>query len=423
MDNNALTYMLMTPNLDATGHWWVSALASFQFELEYQKGANNGTADALSWVPISHTRETVQSLLEGAIVGAADQGEVRAREELLEEHEHLSQEVRVQVVKLAPMHIVDWAEAQEADTALAACRKWLHLRRNTPLPKWDALLKECLGVEAETEQGKMLFHIHNSLVLNKGLVYMSTAPKGETEGVLTFVVPVGQCRMALNGVHHDARHQGQQRTLALAQERFWWPMMAEDCCVIVRGCPSCRAFEGEVPKAPLCPIRVYASLELVYLDYTSIEPTMELNKSPGVKNILVITNHFMRYALVVVTKDQTAKTVVKVFYECFIAVFGAPAKLLSDRGENFMSALVEELCATFSIQKCQTTTYHTQCNGQVEHFHETLFHMIGKLAHNKKTQWEQHLLQLLQAYNSIGSAVTWFFATLSDVQEAPLPPC
>ena len=33
-----------------------------------------------------------------------------------------------------------------------------------------------------------------------------------------------------------------------------------------------------------------------------------------------------------VTKDQMAKTVVKVFYECFIAVFRAPAKLLSDRG-------------------------------------------------------------------------------------------
>ena len=42
--------------------------------------------------------------------------------------------------------------------------------------------------------------------------------------------------------------------------------MAEDCCTIVRGCPHCRAFEGEVPKAPLCPIRVYAPLELVHID-------------------------------------------------------------------------------------------------------------------------------------------------------------
>ena len=292
------------------------------------------------------------------------------------------------------MHIVDSAEAQEADAALATCRKWFHHRRDMPLPKWDALLKKCLGMEAETEQGKMLFCICNSFVLNKGLMYMSTTLKGETEEVLTFVVPVGQCRMALNSVHHDMGHQGQQRTLALIQERFWWPMMAKDCSTLVRGCPHCRAFKGEVPKAPLCPIRVYAPLELVHLDYTSIESTMELNKPPVVKNILVITDHFMRYALAVVMKDQTAKTVMKVFYECFIAVFGVPVKLLSDRGANFMSVLVEEFCAAFSIQKCQTTTYHTQCNGQVEHFYQMLFHMIGKLVHDRKAQWEQHLQEL-----------------------------
>ena len=161
-DNNPLTYVLTMPNLDATGHWWVSALASFRFELEYQKGADNGATDVLSQVPISHSQETVQSLLEGAIVGTANQGEVRASEELLEEHEHLSQEARVQVAKLAPMHIVDWEEAQEADAALAACHEWLHLRKDMPLPKRDAFFKECLGAEAETEQGKMFFHICKS---------------------------------------------------------------------------------------------------------------------------------------------------------------------------------------------------------------------------------------------------------------------
>ena len=239
-------------------------------------------------------------------------------------------------------------------------------------------------------------------------MYVSTIPKGETEGVLAFFIPVGQCRLALNGVYHNASHQGQRRTLALTQERFWWPMMAEDCRAIVRGCPRYWAFEGEVPRAPLCPIWVYALLELVHLDYTSIESMMELNKPPMVKNVLMMTDHFTRYALMVVMKDQTAKTVTKVFYEYFIAVFGAPAKLLSDRGANFTSALVEELCAAFSIQKCRTTAYHTQCNGQVEHFHQTLFRMIGKLARNKKAQWEQDLLELLQAYNSTRSVVTGY---------------
>ena len=396
------------PNLDATRYRWAWALALFQFELEYQKGTDNGATGALSRVPISHSWETVQSLLEGVIVGVADRGKAKSSDELWEEHECLSQEARVQAVKLEPMHIVDWEEAQEADAALARCHKWLCLKKDTLLLWRDAFLKECLGAEAETEQGKMFFHICNSLILSKGLMYISTTLKGETEGVLAFVILVGQCHLALNSVHHDAGHQGQQRTLALTQERFWWPMMAEDCHAIVRGCPHCWAFKGEVPRAPLCPIWVYALSELVHLDYTSIESTMELNKPPMVKNVLMMMDLFTRYALAVVTKDQTAKTVAKVFYKYFIAVFGAPVKLLSNRGANFTSALVEELCAAFGIQKCRTTAYHAQCNGQVEHFRQMLFCMIGKLAHDKKAQWEQHLPELLQAYNSTQSTVTGY---------------
>ena len=135
---------------------------------------------------------------------------------------------------------------------------------------------------------------------------------------------------------------------------------------------------------------------------------MELNKPPVVKNILMMTDNFMRHTLVMVMKDQTAKTVMKVFYKCFIAVFGVPAKLLSDRGANFTSTLMKELCAAFGIQKCRTTAYHAQCNRQVEHFHQMLFHTIGKLAHNKKAQWEQHLPELLQPYNSTQSVVTGY---------------
>ena len=125
----------MMPNLDTTGHQWVGTLASFQFELECQKGTDNGAADTLSWVPISHSQQIIQSLLEGAIVRAANRGEAKANEELLEEHEHLSWEARVQAAKLEPIHIVDWKQAQDADAALARCHKWLHLRKGTLPPQ------------------------------------------------------------------------------------------------------------------------------------------------------------------------------------------------------------------------------------------------------------------------------------------------
>ena len=52
--------------------------------------------------------------------------------------------------------------------------------------------------------------------------------------------------------------------------------------------------------------------------------------------------------------------------------------------------------------------YHTQCNGQVECFHQTLFRMIEKLTSEKKAHWEQHLPKLVQAYNSTQLAVTGY---------------
>ena len=244
--------------------------------------------------------------------------------------------------------------------------------------------------------------------MSKGLLYLSTTPKGELEGVLAFLVPSSQCTAALNGVHCDVSHQGQQQTLALAQEHFGWLMMVEDCKALVRSCPMCHIFKGVIPKVPLCLIRAHAPLELVHVDFTSVKSIMELNKPPSMKNVLVMTDHFTHYALAVSMKDQMAKTMAKVLYERFIVVFSTHAKLLSDREANFTSALVEELCTAFSIQKCQTTTYHPQCNGQVEHFHQMLFRMIGKLASDKKVQWEQHLPELLQAYNSRRSAVTGY---------------
>ena len=106
--------------------------------------------------------------------------------------------------------------------------------------------------------------------------------------------------------------------------------MVEDCKALVWSCPRCCTFEGVIPKAPLCLIRAHAPLELVHVDFTSVESTMELNKLPSMKNVLVMMDHFTCYALAIIMKDQMAKTMVKVLYDRFIVVFGASAKLLSN---------------------------------------------------------------------------------------------
>ena len=240
----------------------------------------------------------------------------------------------MQAAKLAPMHVVDMGEAQEVDAVLATCQKWLRAHRDTPPQKRDALLKKYLGNQADTEEGHTLFHMHNSLVLSKGLLYISTMPKEEIEEVFAFLVPTSQCTVVLNGVHHYAGHQVQQRMLALVQECFWWPMMAEDCKALVWGCLRCCAFEGVAHKAPLCPIRVHAPLELVHVDFTSMESTMELNKPPSIKNVLVITGHFTHYALAVITKDQMAKTVVRVYMKGLLWYSACQQSFLATRGQT-----------------------------------------------------------------------------------------
>ena len=91
--------------------------------------------------------------------------------------------------------------------------------------------------------------------------------------------------------------------------------MVEDCRASVKGCQHCQIFEGAVVKAPLYSIKGYVPLKLVHVDFTSIEMTMELNQLPSVKNVLVITDHFMRYSIAFATKDQKAKTVTRILYE------------------------------------------------------------------------------------------------------------
>ena len=74
-DNNPLTYIMTTHNLDTTGHQWVGSLAKFNFQLEYQKGWDNAVADAVSQITTRLGPEAVQAILDGATIGASQRAE------------------------------------------------------------------------------------------------------------------------------------------------------------------------------------------------------------------------------------------------------------------------------------------------------------------------------------------------------------
>ena len=118
----------------------------------------------------------------------------------------------------------------------------------------------------------------------------------------------------------------------------------------IRACTHCLQYEGGFPKAPLCPIVATAPLDLLHVDFTSIEATLEPNQSPRVANVLVFQDHFMKHVLVYVTPNQTAKTFAKFLYLGYISIFGAPTRLLSDRGASFTSSMIQEMCKILGIK-------------------------------------------------------------------------
>ena len=118
---------------------------------------------------------------------------------------------------------------------------------------------------------------------------------------------------------------------------------------VIKACRCCLQYDGSTPKAPLCPIVATAPLDLLHVDFTTIETTMELDKSPRVANVLVFQDHFTKYVLAYVTPNQTTKAIAKFLYGGYISIFGAPARLLSDRGTSFTCSIIQELCEILCI--------------------------------------------------------------------------
>ena len=236
-DNNPLTYIMTTPNLDATGHWWVGALAKFNFWLEYQKGQDNTVADVLSWITTHLGPEAMQSILDGATLGATQRAEGEDPA-MVEGDQEKEKEVWVTAGQvLVEMHVTNWATAQREDPELDAVLHWLEAKKKTNL---RTLLRE----HASSEEGQLVWRNHQNFMVLQDALYLCSMPKGENEDLLLFMVPKVHQTAALNGCHQDAGHQGHDHTLSLLQEHFWWLGMAKQMRQVIR--PAHTAFSMRV---------------------------------------------------------------------------------------------------------------------------------------------------------------------------------
>ena len=110
---------------------------------------------------------------------------------------------------------------------------------------------------------------------------------------------------ALKGCHNQAGHQGIVRTLSLLRERFYWPGMHKEATLYVK-CQSCLKRKATPDVAPLQPIVANQPMELVCMDFLSIEPS-----KGNIENVLITTDHFTRYVQAYPSKTQRAQSTAK----------------------------------------------------------------------------------------------------------------
>ena len=296
-----------------------------------------------------------------------------------------------------------WVVAQRGDRAIRLVMDWLRRRKDN-----NRTLDQFMKHKVPDAECHIYAAHQKDFVLWCNLLYLKVTPKRSNEDVLVFVVPGLKRQAAIDGCHHYLGHQVRDRTLSLLRERFWWPGMAQRMMLSIRNCEKCCIFEAkpQIPRMEL--ILCTKPLDLVHIDYVSMEVTVGVKEKPVVKNVLVVEDHFTRYTQVYLTNNHTARTTACVLYNEFFSVFGFPRRLMSDQASEFTGQVISELCDLLGVTKIRTSPYHPQTNGTIERVHQTLTRMIAKMDPEKRAKWPSHLGPILIAYNATPSLITGY---------------
>ena len=355
-DNNPVAH-LQTARLGAVEQRWAAQLASFTFEIKYRPGKNNANADALSRYPAD---------AEGAVAA----------------------------VELVPANGDEWRDAQSQDPNIQMVMRCVERRQ-------EPTAEERRSWPREAQQ---LLRQWNRLQIKDGALRRSVTDSRTEEEYYQIVCPSARREDVWRRAHLAAAHAGVERTVAQLRRRFYWPGLEGAVSIFQQGCVACSLQHKRVePRAQLQPFEVSYPLEILAIDFLTLgRPTDTW------QNILVITDLFTKYSWAIPTRDQTAQTTVRALWAHVIQPFGCPARFHSDRGANFESALMQQLCDVYGITKSRTTPYHPAGNGGVERFNQTLLNMLRSLDQDRQGRWSEHLPELVHAYNNTVHSATGY---------------
>lgn len=168
---------------------------------------------------------------------------------------------------------------------------------------------------------------------------------------------------------HGLSHPGIKATVKLVKQRFVWPAMEKECREWARSCLECQ--RAKISRHVVSPTGNFA-LPSNRFEHVHIDLVGPLPVARGMRYCLTCVDRFTRWPEVFPLENIEAETVARAFVHGWVARFGTPARITTDRGRQFESDLFKQVNALLGSTHLSTTAYHPAANGLVERFHRQL---------------------------------------------------